>query len=155
MRTTFTFLILLASFASQASTLAQMTLKKNMLSRTDTILSKISETQEDLKLEKYEEACEKIKDLYGMYPDHVEDIGVHMNIMKGNVYQIRNDSLQQLMFFHKQTLICKSGEKCENIDPKYISSELKKITKSVTKQKKAISKDSMEYENSFHYEYEL
>lgn len=155
MRSTLSILLLLASFASYGQTLAQMKLKENMLVRTDKILTTLKDTQVHLKDGKYEDACDKIKEIYEIYPDHLEDIGGHMNILKGSVYKIRNESLQQLMFFHKQSLVCASGENNENIDPKFLAIELKKIEKSVVKQKKAIKKDSMEYDNTFHYEYEF
>lgn len=153
MRFTLMLFLMLAGQATWGATVAQMNLKKSMISDADTILAKITETQADLKAQRYQDACDLIKDIYDIYPRHLTNIGVHMDILKGSVYKIRNEALQQLIFFHKQTLVCQSAENCENIDPKYLSSQLKEIEKSVKKQKKAIEKDNMENENSFHYEY--
>lgn len=151
-------LILASLFLSQlsfAQTLKEKKIKQEMIERTDVLISKISSAKEDIEREDAIGACEKIKEAFKIYPEHVKAIGTHMDISKNRSVEARNEALRHLMLIHRTTLICDSAANCENVDPKKLRRELKETLGSLEKNKKAIIKTSTGSQNYFRYEYTL
>jgi hypothetical protein len=147
-------LFLVSSFAS-AQTLREQKIKKEMLTRVEKIIKIMEDTRDDLDRQDVDNACSKVKELFAIYPDHVKGILSHMNLFSKRVIDAKDESLSQLIFIHKQTLICGQGTGCEYVDPKLLSKQLKVIVKSLKKQRKTILKGDTDFENTFHYEYEF
>lgn len=148
-------LTLLIAQSGFAQSMREKRIKEEMLQRVATLLHKIDDTRNDLDREDVVNACSKIKEMFVIYPDHVKAIGSHMSLFEGRTVDAKNEALTQLIFMHKQTLLCDQGTDCEYVDPKQLSKELKKIGKSLKKQGKTIKKSDTGYDNTFYYHYEF
>ena len=129
--------------------------KEEMSERTDTLISKIATARAHLKKEEVKEACDEIQEMLRIYPEHLKSIGQHMNNYKTKVAVARDEVLQQMIFVHRQSVVCGQGENSEHVDPKDLDKKLKKISKSLKKQKKLINKERANQENEFYYRYEF
>jgi hypothetical protein len=129
--------------------------KKIMSERTDTLILKVETARAHLKKEEVKEACAEIQEMLQIYPEHLKSIGQHMNNYKTKVVVARDEVLQQLIFVHRQSVVCGQGENAEHVDPKDMNKKLKKISKSLNKQKKLIEKEKTNYANEFYYNYEF
>jgi hypothetical protein len=148
-------IILLMGQLSFAQTMKEKRTKEEMLNRVELLISKIEETRKDLKQEDVVSACSKIKEMFAIYPEHVMDVGIHMDLLRGKVNNVKSDALSQLIFMHRQTLICEKGTDCEYIDPKAVGKSLKEIERSLKKQRRVIKNSSTGHNNSFEYRYEF
>lgn len=129
--------------------------KEEMVGRTEALLEKIGNARGFLKEEKTSEACNEIQELLKLYPDHLKGIGQHMNNYKTKVIIARDEALQQLIFIHRQSVVCGQGENAEHVDPKDLDKKLKKISKKLKKHKKLIEKERTDFANEFYYKYEF
>lgn len=138
-----------------AETMREKRIRQEMIDRVTLMEQKIVSTRLLLDRENVVDACKKIKELFEIYPDHLKAVGSHMDLFKGKVIAVKDDSLNQLVFFHRQTTVCERGQDAEYVDPKTLNRELRSILKSLKKQKKIISKEDTDHENQFYYEYEF
>ncbi len=129
--------------------------KEEMLERTESIISKVDNAREFLKNEETVKACDEMRELLKIYPEHLKSIGMHMNNYKTRVVIVRDEVLQQLIFVHRQSVVCGQGDNAEYVDPKDLGKKLKRISKSLKKQKKLIKKEKTNQANEFHYHYEF
>jgi len=129
--------------------------RKLMSERTDTLILKVESAREHLKKEEAKEACDDIQEMLEIYPEHLKSIGSHMNNSKTKVVIARNEVLQQLIFIHRQSVVCGQGDNAEYVDPVDLGKKLKKIGKSLKKQKKLIEKEDTNFENEFYYRYDF
>jgi hypothetical protein len=129
--------------------------KQAMLERVELLIEKVEGTREDLKTEDVVKACEKIKEMFLIYPDHLKDIGSHLDLYRGRTVRAKDQALDQLIFMHRQSLICSKGKNSEYVNPEKLSKELKGIESSLKKQRKVILKSDADNENFFSYEYEF
>lgn len=148
-------LFLMIGTASAEESLRAQKIKQEMLERTDTLITFTSEGRDAIKKKDYVTACQKVNELFELYPDHLKAIGGHMNLFDSDIVKIKNEALDQLITFHKESLICADGTDHEYIRPKTLDETFKKTKKSLEKQKKRIKKSETDYENSFSYEYEF
>ena len=147
--------VLLVSQAGFAQSIRDQKIKQEMLERVEKISKKVQETRDELKAQRVEVACDNINELFKIYPDHVKAIGVRMDLLSRKIDKIKHESLNQLIFFHRQTLICQKGTGCEYVDMKVLDKELKSIQKSLKTQTKLIKKQDTTRENQFRYEYDF
>ncbi len=147
--------LLFAAMSANAETLHDKNNKEIMLKRLDEISLGVSGIREDLKAEKIVEACAKIKKVFELYPDHVTDIGVHLDPYHNKDAEIRNDSLNELISLHQEKQNCDQGNGSEFVDLKDLSKKMKRLDKSLKHQKKIIQKGNTSFENEFHYDYEF
>jgi hypothetical protein len=99
--------------------------------------------------------CQKIKEIFAVYPDHLKAIGSHMDFDRSRTVKAKDRALEQLIFMHKQSNICDQGCDHENVDPKELRKELKGIERSLKKQRRVIKRSDTSLENSFYYHYEF
>lgn len=147
-------LVILANSAFAASAFEKKN-KEEMVQRTDTIIEKFESARQFLKNEETAAACDELRELLRIYPEHLKSIGMHMNNYKTKVAIARDEVLQQLIFVHRQSVVCGQGSNAEYVDPKDLDKKLKKILKSVKKQRKLISKEDTGRANEFHYRYDF
>jgi hypothetical protein len=130
-------------------------IKKEMLDRVELLIEKVESTRDDLKKEDVDGACQKIKEIFAVYPDHLKAIGSHMDFDRARTVKAKDRALEQLIFMHKQSNICDQGCDHENVDPKELRKELKGIERSLKKQRRVIKRSDTSLENSFYYHYEF
>ena len=147
--------LLLSLSSVGAQTLREKKIKKEMLERTDLLITKVIEARLALDKEDVAVACKKINELFELYPAHLTSIGTHMDLFDSKTVKIKNEALEQLIYMHQQSNVCAHGEGHEYLDMGAVDKKLKKIKKSLEKQKKTIKKSDTDYENIFHYEYEF
>jgi hypothetical protein len=138
-----------------AITAHEKQIKEEMETRLELITQKVSSAEEHAKKEEAKEACDDIRELLKLYPDHLKAIGVHLNSYRTKVIVARDEVLQQLVFVHRQSVVCDQGENGEYVDAKDLGKKLGKISKSLKKQKKLIEKEKADSENDFYYNYEF
>lgn len=146
---------LLFSVAAMAQTKKEKQIKENMLSRLDKITSSLELAKDSFSDEITDKGCAELKKAFALMPDHLKDIGTHMDLFQSKTIRSKNEALNQLIYLHRQTVVCDQGKDQENIDSGEVRKELKKILKSLKKQRKAIKKSDTNYENSFYYYYEF
>ena len=146
-------LLLLGSWAAFAQSLYEEETKNEMLTRTQDLITKIEACREDLKTKDVVAACSKIHEMFAIFPDHIKGIGVHMDQFESQNIKLYKETIGQLIFMHKKSLLCKQGQGSKHVDPTELSDELKGIQKRLERQKKIIKKSDTGYENSFYYEY--
>ena len=129
--------------------------KKEMLTRLDAIITAVESVEEHADKEEVKEACAGIQELMKLYPEHLKAVGSHMNNNKTKVMIARDEVLNQMIFVHRQSTVCERGETGEHVDPKDLEKKMKKISKSLHKQKKLIEKEHTDYSNEFYYHYEF
>jgi hypothetical protein len=129
--------------------------KLEMGERTDKLIEKVESARAHAKKEEAKEACAEIRSMLELYPDHLKSIGMKMNNYKTKVIVARDEALQQLIFIHRQSVVCEQGQNSEHVDSKDLAKKLKKISKSLKKQKKLIEKENTGYSNDFYYNYEF
>jgi len=149
------FGLILMGQSAFAQTLKERKIKEAMLERTDKMIALVHEARENLDQEQVIEACKKIDEVFGLYPSHLKDIGSKMNVLQGRPNKAKNEALEGLIFFHRQSLICKQGQDAEYVDPDLLDKDLKRMKKSLTKQRRIIKRNSTGYNNSFSYRYEF
>lgn len=149
--------VLLMAFVNGAFAISafQQKQKDEMINRTDSLHEKVENARNFLKEEKVPEACNEISELLKIYPDHLKAIGSHMNNYKTKVIIARDEALQQLIFVHRQSVVCGQGENSEHVDPKELDKQLKKISKKLESHKKLMKRERTDYENDFYYKYEF
>ena len=145
-------LITQLSFAQSAR---EKRIKEQMLERVELLIEKVEATRADLENEDAVAACSKIKELFLIYPDHLKALGSHLDIYRGRSVRAKNHALDELIFLHKQTQYCAQGKDAEYVDPKKLDKEMKRIEKSLKKQKRVIKRADTGHQNSFYYEYEF
>lgn len=146
---------LLFSVSAFAQTKKEKQIKADMLSRLDKITSHLEIAKDSFSDEITDKGCAELKKAFALMPDHLKDIGTHMNLFQSKTIRSKNDALNQLIYLHRQTNICDQGKDQEYVDSGAVRKELKKILKSMKKQRKAIRKGDTGYENSFYYYYEF
>lgn len=146
---------LMLSQISFAQTIKARKTKQEMINRTELIITTVEATRKDLKTEDVISACQKISELYHIYKDHVEAIGTHLDFYNRRSNDAKDEALNQLIFVHRQSLICAQGKDSEYVDPTKLRSELKDIEKSLKKQYRTIKKSDTSNENKFEYHYEF
>ena len=138
-----------------AQTLKETRTKQEMIDRTELLIETVESAREDLKKEDVENACKKIKQLFVIYPEHVKSIGSHLDFERNRTIRAKDQALNQLIFIHRQSLICDQGTDCEYVDPKKLGKELGQIEKSLKSQRKTIKRSDTGSENKFEYYYEF
>ncbi len=128
--------------------------KKEMLERNLVLTEKVESIEAHSKKEEVKEACAIIRDLLTIYPEQLKGIGSHMNNNKTKVIIARDEVLNQLIYVHKQSVVCDRGDNAEYVDAKDLEKNMKKIAKSLHKQKKLIEKEDTDFANEFYYHYE-
>jgi hypothetical protein len=149
-------LILLALAFTQLATaqsIREEKIRKQMLERVELILEKSEAAREDLKNKDVVMACEKITSIFAIYPDHLKAIGSHMELFRSRTVKAKNQALDHLIFFHKQTNICQQGKDSEYVDPKRLSKDLREIEKELKRHGRLIKRRDTDQENYFYYEY--
>lgn len=153
------FTLILASLMlcqiSFAQTVRAERIKQEMLDRVDLLVTKAEEAREVLDREDTVAACKLIKEMFVIYPDHVKATGSHMDVGRGRSVRANKDALNELIFIHKQSIICDQGKDSEYVDPGKLRKELKEIVSSLKKQKKQIKKMDTDHSNQYRYEYEF
>lgn len=140
---------------SLAQTMREKELKREMLERVELLIEKVEATREDLRHEDVISACVKIKEMFAIYPKHVDALGKHLDIERGRSVRATNEALRQLIFMHRTSLTCEQGQNAEYLDIKVTAKKLKEIESSLKKQRKAIRKSDTDNENRFNYSYEF
>ena len=151
-------LIVAALFICQltyAQTVKEKRTKQEMIDRTALLIETVSAAREDLEREDVVKACEKVKEIYKIYPDHLMSIGTHLDFDKGRTVKAKDEALHQLILVHRQTLICERGLECEYVDSKKLGKQLKEVQKSLKSQMKTIKKSDTDMQNRFEYHYEF
>lgn len=146
---------LLLGHQAFAQTLKETRTKQEMIDRTELLIETVESAREDLKKEDVENACKKIKQLFVIYPEHVKSIGSHLDFERNRTIRAKDQALNQLIFIHRQSLICDQGTDCEYVDPKKLGKELGQIEKSLKSQRKTIKRSDTGSENKFEYYYEF
>lgn len=149
------FLCLMFTQWAFSQTLAEKRVKTEMVDRVDVLLQKLEDSSEALKKEDPLKACSVLKDIFSIYPEHVKAIMGHMNLFEAKTVKAKDESLNHLIFIHRQNLICQQGKDAEYVDLSATLKELKSMEKSLKKQKKTILKSDTSYENTFYYQYEF
>lgn len=155
MKTGLMFVLLLASQMTFAQSLKSKKIKEEMLTRVDTLVTKIDETRALLDKEEASQACDKIDEIFKILPDHLIGIGTRMNLFDPDVIHMENESKMHLIYIHQRHNICNNGERGENLDLNETSKKLKSMRKQLEKQKKKIKKSDTDYENTYNYYYEF
>ncbi len=155
MKSTLVLLLLLVSQLSFAQTLKEKKVKQEMLDRADVLIGKVSEARLALDKEDVVTTCERINELFKLYPDHLVGIGTRMNIFDGSIVKMENEAKMSLIYFHQQSNVCARGETGEYLDIGETKKKLKSIRKELEKQKKKIKKSDTDYENTYNYYYEF
>lgn len=149
------FICLLAGQMSFAQTMREKKIKEEMLSRVDVLLEKVEATRSSLKKEDVVAACDKIQEMFEIYPEHLKAVGSHMDLFESKNVKTKNQALEHLIFVHRQSLICKQGKDCEHLDMGLVDKKMKSMKKELTKQRKIIKKADTNFQNTFYYEYEF
>lgn len=153
------FTLILATLLMSQLTFAQSAretrIKKDMLDRTNVLIEKVEGARDDLDKEDVISACKKIKELFVLYPEHLKAIGSHLDLDRNRTVRAKDQALNQLIFIHRQTLICDQGKDSEYVDPKKLRKELKEVESSLKHQRKTIKKSDTNNENRFDYYYEF
>lgn len=147
--------LLLVGQLAFAETIRAKKNKEEMLKRVDEMITKVQDARKALKVEDVITACDKIDELFIIYPEHLKAVGGHMDLFNKKTIKAKNESLSQLIYVHKLKNICQSGERGENLDPKQTDKQMKVMEKSLEKQRKIIKKADTSFENTFYYEYEF
>ena len=147
-----TFLMCQISFAQS---IKEKRIKQEMIDRTALLIEKVESTREDLEKEDVVNACKKIKEIFIIFPDHLKGIGSHLDFDRNRTIRAKDEALNQLIFIHRQTLICEQGKDSEYVDPKKLEKELKSIERSLKHQRKVIKRSDTSNQNKFDYYYEF
>lgn len=151
-------LIVVALFLCQltyAQTVKDKKKKQEMIDRTNLLIQKVSDAREDLEREDVVKACEKIKEIHKIYPDHLMGIGTHLDFDRNRTVRAKDEALYQLILVHKQTFICDRGADCEYVDSEKLGKQLRKVQKSLKSQLKTIKRSDTDKQNRFEYYYEF
>ncbi|MBA2403903.1 MAG: hypothetical protein H0V66_03960 [Bdellovibrionales bacterium] len=151
-------LILATLFMCQltfAQSVREKRIKQEMLDRTNTLIEKVEGAREDLEKEDVVSACKKVKELFILYPEHLKSIGSHLDLDRNRTIRAKDQALNQLIYIHRQSLICDQGKDSEYVDPKKLRKELKEVENSLKDQRKTIKKSDTDNENKFEYYYEF
>jgi hypothetical protein len=150
-------ILLTLTFAQLASadSIREKRIRQEMLDRVEQILQQSEASREDLEKEDAVAACEKIANLFSIYPDHLKAIGRHMEYYRIKTRKATNQSLNHLIFLHKQTEVCKQGKDSEYLDLKLVNKELKDMEKDLKRQRRLIKRRDTSQDNSFSYRYEF
>jgi hypothetical protein len=146
---------LLLSQLSFAQSKKEKRIKQEMLDRVELLIEKVELTREELEKEDVVNACKTIKEMFQIFPDHLKGIGSRMDFEKRRTIKAKDLALNELIFMHKQSLICEQGKDAENVDPKELRKELKDVLHALKKQRRIIKRADTSSENSFHYRYEF
>ena len=145
--------VMLFSVSAFAQTKKEKQIKENMLNRLDKITAHLEVAKDSFSDEITDKGCAELKKAFALMPDHLKDIGTHMDLFQSKTIRSKNEALNQLIYLHRQTNVCDQGKDQENVDSGEVRKELKKILKSLKKQRKAIKKGDTDFENSFFYYY--
>jgi hypothetical protein len=148
-------LTLLMSSIAFAETPKEANTRRSMVGRTDALISEITATREALEDQDVVKACSKLKSILVVYPEHLKGIGTNMSVWNKKITKAQDQSLEDLMIIHEQSLVCDRGDSCEYVDAEKLEKTLKRISKNLEKHRKLIKKNKVNYENSFNYSYEL
>ncbi len=146
---------LLASQMTSAQTIREEKIRKEMIERTELLIDKVEVARDHLDKKDVIDACKKIDEMFKIYPDHLKSIGSHLDFDRNCSHKAKSDALYQLIFMHKQTLICQQGKDGEYVDIGKLDKDLRKIRRSLKKQRRIIKRVDTDNENSFYYEYEF
>lgn len=155
MKFTIMFVAFLMTQMTFAQTKKEKRIKQEMVERIELLIEKVELTREDLEKEDVINACKTIKEMFQIFPDHLKGIGSHMDFEKRRTIKAKDLALSELIFMHKQSLICDQGKDAENVDAKELRKELKHILHSLKKQRRIIKRADTGSENSFYYRYEF
>ena len=148
------FLITLLSLQiASAQTLREKRIKKEMLERVDLLIEKVEESRQDLEQEDVVGACDKIHQIKDLYPDHLLTSAKRLDADRRRTSKVATKALEELSFIHQKSEECKKGRASEFVDIGVLSKELKKISKSLKKQRKIIEKKDTNHNNSVKYRY--
>jgi hypothetical protein len=147
--------LLLAGQMSYAQTMRERKNKEEMLNRVSNMIITVADTRKDLQSLDVIGACEKMEQLFKVYPDHLMSMGTHLYAFDKNTVKATNQALVDLIFIHQQTMICKQGLNCEDVDPRLVGRKLKSMQGNLENHKKLISKSKTHYQNAFNYEYKF
>ncbi len=151
-------LIIMALALSQlasADSIREERIRKEMIDRVDLIVEKSEAARDDLKLKEVIPACEKIKEIFVAYPDHLKAIGSHMDLFRSRTVKAKDQALNHLITLHKQTNICNAGKDSEYVDPKIMGKKLKEIEKDLKRHRRLIKRQDTDHQNQFYYEYQF
>lgn len=148
--------LLLMSQVALAETIKGKQIKAEMVTRVDTLITKITDSRDALDKEDVVTACAKINEIFKILPDHLVSIGTRMNLFDPKVIRMEQETKMFLIYIHQRSNICASGENTgENLDLQETQKKLKSMSKMLVKQKKRIKKSSTEYNNTYNYYYEF
>lgn len=147
---------LIMSQVALAETIRGKQIKAEMVTRVDSLITKITDSRDALYREDVITACEKINEIFKILPDHLVSIGTRMNLFDPKVVRMEQETKMFLIYIHQRSNICASGENTgENLDLNETEKKLKSMSKMLVKQKKRIKKSSTEYNNTYNYYYEF
>lgn len=145
----------LVSGVSSAQTMHELKIKKEMIERVEILIVNAREIREDLKTQKVITACEKVDEMFELYPGHLKSLGSHLDLSKSKANKAINEALLHQVYLHKQSLQCKRGKDSEHVDMRVLGNDMKNIGKTLEKHRKLIMKSDTDHDNSFTYEYEF
>lgn len=140
---------------SFAETIGAAKKREEMLKRVDSLSTQVLGMRADLKKSDAVAACEKLKSVFKVFPDHLTGMGSRMNGLDGKVNRSLNSNITYLITIHQQVNLCNDGTGCENIDPKVLDKKMKVLAKSLASDRKLIQKKSLDYSNDFTYKYDF
>ncbi len=147
---------LLLSQVALAETIKGKQIKAEMMTRIDSLITKITDGRDALDREDVVTACAKINEIFEILPKHLVSIGTRMNLFDPKVIRMEQESKMFLIYIHQRSNICASGASTgENLDLQETQKKLKSMSKMLVKQKKRIKKSSTEYNNTYNYYYEF
>jgi hypothetical protein len=153
MKFTFFLMAMLSVQIASAQSLREKRIKAEMLEKVDQLIEKVEETRHDLEQEDVSAACDKIHQIKELYPDHLKTSAKRLDLERRRTSKVKDRALNELIFFHQQSVECKKGRGSEFVDPSELDKELKRISKSLKKQRKIIEKNDTDHNNSFSYRY--
>jgi len=153
MKITIFLITMLSLQIASAQSPREKRIKEEMLERVDLIIEKVEESRLDLDQEDVVAACDKIHQIKELYPKHILTSGKRLDANRRRTTKMVTKAVGELSFIHQQSEECKKGRASEFVDPTILNKELKKISKSLRKQRKTIEKKDTNHNNSVKYRY--
>lgn len=127
--------------------------KEQMVDRVESIIKEVKEMRDLFDDGEIKKGCDKSQAVMEAYKLHLMDSGVKLDREKSRSKKVVNWAYEQLIYFHKLTVVCGLGEAQEYVHPDEVTDELKSVLKSLRKQRRKINRDDVESRNSFKYDY--
>ena len=147
------FLLAVVAVPAMAQTMGARRIKAEMIQRTIDLENHAKEAKRQFRAEKVKEGCSEVAYLARNTQAHTRAVLGRMNSNKSSVRRMQNEAVEVLQIVDSLMVDCRSQDHAD-VDPESAARQMHRYADHMHDHRARIEDRSVEFNNSYEYEYE-